>query len=70
MPDQRRASQQRDTAETKIGLELNIDGSGDSEIATGVPFFDHNADAVRTAQPLRLEGEKPTATSTSTTTTP
>lgn len=41
MPGPRKASQQRDTAETKISLELNVDGSGDSEIDTGVPFFDH-----------------------------
>ncbi|MDZ4788599.1 MAG: imidazoleglycerol-phosphate dehydratase HisB [Blastochloris sp.] len=32
---------QRNTAETKIFLKLNIDGSGQSKIATGIPFFDH-----------------------------
>jgi imidazoleglycerol-phosphate dehydratase len=31
----------RSTAETKISLELNLDGTGQSEIATGVGFFDH-----------------------------
>lgn len=31
----------RGTAETKIVLELNIDGSGRSKISTGIPFFDH-----------------------------
>jgi len=31
----------RATSESKIELELNLDGSGQSEIATGVPFFDH-----------------------------
>lgn len=31
----------RETTETKIFLELNIDGSGKSEINTGVGFFDH-----------------------------
>ncbi|NNE93642.1 MAG: imidazoleglycerol-phosphate dehydratase HisB [Verrucomicrobiales bacterium] len=35
------ASIQRDTAETKISLKLNLDGTGQSEIETGVPFFDH-----------------------------
>lgn len=37
----RTASQQRDTAETKIKLSLNLDGTGESKIATGIPFFDH-----------------------------
>jgi imidazoleglycerol-phosphate dehydratase len=31
----------RQTAETKIELSLNLDGSGRSEIQTGVGFFDH-----------------------------
>src|SRR5687767_1944825 len=38
---QRRAAIQRDTAETKIKTELNLDGSGKSKIRTGIPFFDH-----------------------------
>ncbi len=31
----------RSTSESKIELELNLDGSGKSEIEAGVPFFDH-----------------------------
>lgn len=31
----------RKTAETSISLQLNIDGQGTSNIATGVGFFDH-----------------------------
>jgi imidazoleglycerol-phosphate dehydratase len=31
----------RKTAETQIELELNLDGTGQSQIATGVGFFDH-----------------------------
>jgi len=31
----------RATSESNIELELNLDGSGQSEIETGVPFFDH-----------------------------
>lgn len=38
---ERRASCQRDTAETKIQLSLDLDGQGNSQIDTGIPFFDH-----------------------------
>ena len=37
----RTASIQRKTAETEISLELNLDGTGQAAIATGVGFFDH-----------------------------
>jgi len=37
----RTASIRRDTAETRIGLTLDLDGTGKAAIATGVPFFDH-----------------------------
>ena len=37
----RTASVSRKTAETDIQLELNLDGSGQPEISTGVGFFDH-----------------------------
>ena len=37
----RTAQIQRRTAETEIKLELALDGSGQSQIATGVGFFDH-----------------------------
>jgi imidazoleglycerol-phosphate dehydratase len=37
----RTASIQRSTAETNIQLELNLDGQGTAQIATGVGFFDH-----------------------------
>jgi imidazoleglycerol-phosphate dehydratase len=37
----RTASITRNTAETQIELELNLDGTGQSDIATGVGFFDH-----------------------------
>ena len=37
----RNASITRETAETKISAELNLDGSGKAEISTGIGFFDH-----------------------------
>ncbi|MSU80040.1 MAG: imidazoleglycerol-phosphate dehydratase HisB [Gemmataceae bacterium] len=37
----RTAMIQRDTAETRITLTLNLDGTGASKLATGVGFFDH-----------------------------
>jgi len=37
----RTAAVNRQTAETNISLELNLDGSGQSQIGTGVGFFDH-----------------------------
>lgn len=37
----RRAEIQRQTAETKIAVEWSLDGRGESNIATGLPFFDH-----------------------------
>ncbi len=41
MPAPRSASIQRKTAETDIALTLSLDGSGQSQITTGVGFFDH-----------------------------
>jgi imidazoleglycerol-phosphate dehydratase len=41
MSNARTASVQRDTQETRIRLELNLDGSGRARLATGLPFFEH-----------------------------
>ncbi|MFY9254315.1 MAG: imidazoleglycerol-phosphate dehydratase HisB [Fuerstiella sp.] len=37
----RTAKISRETAETQIELSINLDGSGQNSIATGVGFFDH-----------------------------
>jgi imidazoleglycerol-phosphate dehydratase len=37
---------QRNTAETQITVEVNLDGSGRAELSTGVPFLDHMLDQV------------------------
>src|SRR5579871_3597742 len=37
----RRARINRSTSETRILVELKVDGSGRSKIRTGIPFFDH-----------------------------
>ena len=38
---ERRASVDRETAETRVHVELNIDGQGSAEVNTGVGFYDH-----------------------------
>jgi imidazoleglycerol-phosphate dehydratase len=37
----RQANISRKTNETKISIQLNLDGKGKSSIKTGIPFFDH-----------------------------
>ena len=37
----RSAQVERVTRETKVSIELELDGSGITDVATGVPFFDH-----------------------------
>ena len=41
MSTARTATRHRKTSETEIDLTIDLDGSGFSEIETGVPFFDH-----------------------------
>jgi imidazoleglycerol-phosphate dehydratase len=38
---ERKASVKRDTRETSINLEVNIDGTGNWSITTGIKMFDH-----------------------------
>lgn len=36
----------RETRETRITVEMNLDGTGASELNTGIPFFDHMLEQV------------------------
>lgn len=40
-PAERTASLERVTSESSVRLSLNLDGTGTSDISTGVPFYDH-----------------------------
>ena len=40
----RTATRQRTTRETSIEISLDVDGSGVSDVSTGLPFYDHMLD--------------------------
>ena len=42
----RTVSHQRNTNETKISIDLDLDGTGKAEITTGLNFFDHMLDQI------------------------
>ena len=46
MTKQRTASVQRDTKETQIGVELNLDGQGIATLDIGLPFLEHMLDQI------------------------
>ena len=46
MPKPRTAKVERNTNETRIAVEVNLDGEGRAELVTGVPFLDHMLDQV------------------------
>jgi len=41
MTSSRSATRERVTKETSIRIRLDVDGSGTSDVSTGLPFFDH-----------------------------
>ena len=42
----RSANIRRDTQETQIRVELNLDGTGQAQLSTGIGFFDHMLDQI------------------------
>ena len=42
----RKAEVQRDTKETQVFVALDLDGRGDSHLASGIPFLDHMLDQI------------------------
>ncbi|MDT8387204.1 MAG: imidazoleglycerol-phosphate dehydratase HisB [Thiogranum sp.] len=42
----RKAQVRRDTLETRIAVELDLDGSGRADLQTGVPFLEHMLDQI------------------------
>lgn len=42
----RQANVERETGETAVNVEVNVDGEGDSDVDTGVAFLDHMLDSL------------------------
>ena len=53
----RTAEVSRNTAETRIRVKINLDGSGHSRLSTGIGFFDHMLDQIARHGLIDLEVE-------------
>lgn len=59
MSQSRTAAVSRDTLETKIAVEIDLDGSGQATFSTGIPFLEHMLDQIARhgAIDLRIEAD-------------
>ena len=55
-PD-RIAEVERNTAETRIRVKINLDGTGQARLSTGIGFFDHMLDQIARHGPIDLDIE-------------